>query len=74
MAIVWAKTLAGRKGRTNAAPVNMIGAVSPTVRETSRMTPVKMPLIEFGRTIRQIVCQRVAPRLQQASRKDCGTA
>ena len=29
----------------------MIGAVSPAVRDTSRMTPVRMPLIEFGSTI-----------------------
>jgi hypothetical protein len=56
------------------APVNMIGAVSPAVRETSRMTPVRMPVIEFGRTTRRIVCQRVAPMFQQASRKACGTA
>ena len=52
----------------------MIGAVSPAVRETSRMTPVRMPVIEFGRTTRRIVCQRVAPMFQQASRKACGTA
>ena len=29
----------------------MIGAVSPAVRDTCRITPVRMPLIEFGSTI-----------------------
>ena len=33
-----------------------------------------MPLIAFGSTIVRIVCQRLAPMFQQASRKDCGTA
>jgi hypothetical protein len=56
------------------APVNMIGAVSPAVRDTCRMTPVRMPLIELGSTTFQIVCQRLAPTFQQASRKDIGTA
>ena len=74
IAIVWSKTLWGRNGRKKAAPVNMIGAVSPAVRETSRMTPVRMPLIEFGSTTFRIVCQRVAPMFQQASRNACGTA
>ena len=59
--MVWSNTLCGRKGRKKAAPVNMIGAVSPAVRETSRMTPVRMPLAELGRTTRRMVCQRVAP-------------
>ena len=74
MAIVWSKTVSGRKGRKKAAPVNMIGAVSPAVRDTSRITPVRMPLIEFGSTTRQMVCHRVAPMFQHASRKACGTA
>ena len=55
------------------APVNMTGAVSPAARLTWRMTPVRMPLIEFGRTTARMVCQRVAPTFQQASRKAMGT-
>src|SRR5688500_17445857 len=51
----------------------MIGAVSPAVRETCRMTPVRMPLMELGRTMDLMVCQRVAPTFQQASRKVTGT-
>src|SRR5215510_1292934 len=56
------------------APVNMMGAVSPAVLDTWRMTPVKMPLIEFGSTMRRMVCQREAPTFQQASRNALGTA
>ena len=52
----------------------MMGAVSPAARETCKITPVNMPLIELGRTIRRIVCQRVAPKFQHASLKDMGTA
>ena len=52
----------------------MIGAVSPAARDTCRITPVRIPLIELGRTIRRIVCHRVAPRFQHASLKDIGTA
>ena len=37
------------------------------------MTPVRMPLMEFGRTTARIVCQRVAPTFQHASRKAVGT-
>ena len=33
-----------------------------------------MPLIELGRTMVRIVCQRLAPMFQQASRNACGTA
>ena len=51
-----------------------MGAVSPAARETCRITPVRMPLIELGSTIVRIVCQREAPRFQQASRNDIGTA
>ena len=51
-----------------------MGAVSPAARETCRITPVRMPLIELGSTIVRIVCQREAPRFQQASRKAIGTA
>ncbi len=50
-----------------------MGAVSPAARETCRITPVRMPLIELGSTSVRIVCQREAPRFQQASRKDMGT-
>jgi hypothetical protein len=57
----------------NAAPVNRIGAVSPAARETCRITPVRMPLIELGSTIVRMVCQRLAPMFQQASRKFRGT-
>ena len=72
-AIVWSYTDSGRNGRKKAAPVNIIGAVSPAVRDTSRMIPVKMPEMALGSTMRRIVCQRVAPRLQQASRNAWGT-
>src|SRR5437899_13008794 len=58
----------------NTAPVNMIGAVSPAARDTCRITPVRMPLIELGRTMYRIVCQRVAPTFQHASRNAIGTA
>ncbi len=58
----------------NAAPVNMMGAVSPAVRETSRMIPVRIPLTALGSTTRRMVCHRVAPMFQQASRKARGTA
>ena len=51
----------------------MIGAVSPAARLTCRMTPVRMPLIELGSTTARMVCQRVAPTFQQASRNDIGT-
>src|SRR5687768_9713587 len=51
----------------------MIGAVSPAARETWRITPVRIPLMELGRTMDLIVCQRVAPTFQQASRKVIGT-
>jgi hypothetical protein len=37
------------------------------------MTPVRMPAIEFGRTTARIVCQRVAPTFQHASRNAIGT-
>ena len=58
----------------NTAPVKRTGAVSPAARDTWRITPVRMPLIELGSTIVRIVCQREAPRFQQASRKAIGTA
>src|SRR5688500_7170630 len=51
----------------------MIGAVSPAALETCRITPVRMPLTEFGKTTDLIVCQRVAPTFQHASRNDIGT-
>jgi hypothetical protein len=73
-AIVLSKTPLGYICRKNTAPVNMIGAVSPTVRQTTRINPVRMPLPEFGNTMFQIVCQRVAPMFQHASRKALGTA
>ena len=41
--------------------MNMMGAVSPAARETCRMTPVRIPEIEFGSTTRRMVCQRVQP-------------
>ena len=37
------------------------------------MTPVRMPLIELGSTTARMVCQRVAPTFQQASRNAMGT-
>src|SRR6476659_3511948 len=55
------------------APVYRMGAVSPAARETCMITPVTMPLIELGSTIVRIVCQRLAPMFQQASRKAMGT-
>ena len=51
----------------------MIGAVSPAARLTCRMIPVRMPLMELGSTTALMVCQRVAPTFQQASRKLRGT-
>ena len=53
--------------------MNRMGAVSPAARETCKITPVKMPLIELGSTIVRIVCQRLAPMFQQASRNVIGT-
>jgi len=61
-------------GLKNTAPVNMIGAVSPAARDTCKITPVRMPLIELGRTMWRMVCKRVAPTFQHASRKAFGTA
>ena len=46
----------------------------PEEFDTCRMTPVRMPLIAFGSTTPRMVCQRVAPTFQQASRNDRGTA
>src|SRR5437762_13699856 len=64
----------GRSGSDQkTAPVKRMGAVSPAARATCKITPVKIPLIELGRTIVRIVCQREAPRFQQASRNDIGT-
>ena len=57
----------------NTAPVNMMGAVSPAARLTWRIRPVRMPLMELGSTTARMVCQRVAPTFQQASRKLRGT-
>src|SRR3954452_15680782 len=58
----------------NVTPVKRIGAVSPAARLTTRIIPVRMPESELGNTIVRMVCQRDAPRFQQASRKDIGTA
>lgn len=55
------------------APVKRIGAVSPAARATCRMTPVRIPLIEFGNTMVRMVCHFVAPMFQQATRNDIGT-
>ncbi len=63
----------GARGTKNTAPVKRIGAVSPAARDTCRITPVRMPLIELGSTMVRIVCQRVAPMFQQASRNAIGT-
>ena len=52
----------------------MIGAVSPAARAMPRIVEVKMPGVAKGSTLRQIVCQRVAPRAMLVSRKPCGTA
>src|SRR5207253_6350373 len=60
-------------GAQKTAPVKRIGAVSPAARATCKITPVRIPLIELGSTIVRIVCQRDAPRFQQASRNDIGT-
>src|SRR3954447_23631879 len=55
-------------------PVKRIGAVSPAARLTTRIIPVRIPESELGNTMVRMVCQRDAPRFQQASRKDLGTA
>ena len=54
-------------------PVYKIGAVSPAALATCRITPVKIPLIELGKTIVRMVCHRLAPKFQHASRNDIGT-
>lgn len=72
--MVWSKMPWGRKGKKKAAPVNIMGAVSPAVREISRIIPVRIPLPELGKTTFRMVCHRVAPIVQQASLKALGTA
>ncbi len=63
----------GSCGRKKAAPVNMIGAVSPAARSKPRITPVRMPGMASGRTTLRMVCQRVPPREMLTTRKDWGT-
>jgi hypothetical protein len=41
----------------------MIGATSPAPRLTARITPVRIPLLACGSTMRNVVWKRVAPRL-----------
>ena len=72
--MVASKTEFGRRGKKNAAPVKRMGAVSPAARSRPRMIPVIMPGNASGRTIRRMVCQRVAPSDMDTVRKDCGTA
>jgi len=43
------------------APIVINGAVSPMARDNAMMTPVKIPLREYGSTWSRIVCQWVAP-------------
>ena len=63
----------GKRGRKKAAPVNRIGAVSPAARSNPRITPVSMPGNASLRTIRLIVCQRVAPSEMLTVRNAWGT-
>ena len=57
-----------------ATPMMMSGAASPIARDRPRIEPVAIPGTEFGSTVRQMVCQRVAPSASEPSRSDCGTA
>ena len=75
-AVPWSdrKCDVGKVGRKNAAPVNRIGAVSPAARSSPRMTPVRIPGNASFKTMRRIVCQRVAPREMLTVRNAWGTA
>ena len=48
--------------------------VSPTAREAPSTTAATMPDRAAGNTTRSEVCSRVAPRPNEPSRSDCGTA
>ena len=63
----------GNRGRKNAAPVKRMGAVSPAARSSPRITPVRIPGSAWGNMIRQIVCQRVAPKETLTTRNSLGT-
>ena len=56
------------------APTSSSGAVSPSARETARITPVAIPGIEAGSTWRRIVCHLVAPSASEPWRIESGTA
>ena len=49
-----------------------MGAVSPAALPMLKMTPVRIPGREAGRTIFLMVCHLVAPRARDASLKDWG--
>ena len=53
--------------------VSRTGEVSPTARAIPRMRAVASPGRAVGRTTRQTVCQRPAPRAYDASRSPPGT-
>lgn len=54
--------------------VSMMGAVSPATRVIPRTEAVRTPGMANGRTDFLMVCQCVAPRANDASRKPLGTA
>jgi hypothetical protein len=56
------------------AAVNIIGAVSPTALPIERIAPVIMPDTAFGKTTLSVVVHFEAPRDNEASRKEFGTA
>ncbi len=60
---------AGRRGRKKVAPVNRMGAVSPTARSSPRMMPVTMPGSACGRISLRMVCHCVPPSEMPTMRK-----
>src|SRR4030042_3705794 len=52
----------------------MRGAASPTALERARITPVKIPPSDAGKTWYHMVCHFEAPMAYEASLIDCGTA
>ena len=64
----------GVNGTNVNAPMVISGADSPIALEAARMFPVIIPGIASGSTWCQIVCQRLAPTANEASRRLGGTA
>lgn len=63
------------RGIRGTFPATIITAiVSPKALENPSITAATIPNLARRITTRLVVCQRVAPRVNDASRKPCGTA